>query len=163
MAKRTGENQDYYKQRGGEVGRSIYASERKKLKQGEVSPRVSPAERSPGAEGRPVAVAAKGAGTETAKRGKKRQASKASKDAEEEVRRETVERVVQSRSPSAPPERMLPPAARSTELADFTRRIREDLGVIDRSSRELLGSLADLARTPARLLHLLRSAARAGS
>lgn len=157
MAKRSSDNQDYYKLRGGEVGRRTYASERQKLKQGAVSPRVGKGEKLPTEADRPAAVDARGAGAQTARKGKKRQTEKALKESEEEGRAQVVERAAEAQAPSASPDRMLPPAALSTEVADFVRHIREDLGAAQRASRELAASLADLARTPVRLVRLLRA------
>ncbi|MGI5864378.1 MAG: hypothetical protein ACOX6T_20325 [Myxococcales bacterium] len=155
MAKRGSENQDYYKLRGGEVGRRMFAEDRAKLKIGTESPRV--ATRPKATRAKKPAVSAEGAGVETAKRAKKRKVSKSRAHDEEEVRQEIVDRMVDAHAHAAPANRQLPPAERATAVADFLRTLREDLDTIDRSARALVASLVDLARTPARLLRLMRT------
>ncbi len=154
MAKRGSENQDYYKLRGGETGRRTYAEERAKLSMG--SEPVRPAASPKAAAAKKPAVGAKGAGVETAKRAKKRRATKTRAQDEEEGRHEVIDRMVGAQAPTAPTNRQLPPAERSTEYADLLRTVREDLETIHRSARALVGSLIDLARAPMRLLRLMR-------
>lgn len=168
MAKKTGENQDYYKTAGQSSGRRILAGERRKVSEaraGELGGEMPPPLKKP-------AVKAAGAGTQTAQiLGRRRARKEAQQQAEqlgrqaEEVERDEVQRMVDSQAPAAPPERMLPPARATTELNDLWRSVQEEARTVRGSAhtlyqagQEMVRSIGALLRTPARLVRVLRTA-----
>lgn len=156
MAKRTGENQDYYKHAGQSPSRRILARERQTLSEARAS-ESSDAGGGP-RFGKKPAVKATGAGVKTAELGQRKRAQKQA----EAIERDQVTRMLEAEAPIAPPNRQLPAATASTELQDFMRsvagsaRTARDAGrEALRASRTLRSSLGDLALAPFRLMRLL--------
>ena len=160
MAKRSGENQDYYKRAGQASGRRILAKERRKLSEARASQRGG--DSLPRSE---PAAKATGAGVQTAeltrRRRERQQAERETARQALRVEHDEVQRMVEAEAPTAPPERLLPPAQPATELSDLVRSVLENGASAWGAGRTLYRSLAELVRAPLRLLRLVRGAARA--
>ncbi|MBI5542972.1 MAG: hypothetical protein HY901_03730 [Deltaproteobacteria bacterium] len=155
MAKRTGENQDYYKHAGQDPGRRLLERERKKVSEARVS-----GEGPRGAASRKVSAKASGAATQTAELTRKRRLQREAR----EVEHDEVQRMVESEAPVAPPDHMLPPARPSTEFTDLWRSVEQSAAGARRAGRGVLASLTELGSSlgellwaPVRLVRLFRA------
>ena len=103
-----------------------------------------------------ASVAGTGGDAETLARGAQRRKARPATQAERAADHDAVARMVDAEVPRAPPERMLPPAERATEVEDFLRELREELDSAIRAAGQLWTALGGLAAAPVRLWHTLR-------
>jgi hypothetical protein len=120
----------------------------------EAAPR-DPTPRRPGKASVAGAGAEAEAEAETLARGAQRRKARPATQAERAADHDAVARMVDAEVPRAPPERMLPPAERATEVEDFLRELREELDSAIRAAGQLWTALGGLAAAPVRLWHLL--------